>query len=141
MKATEICAKAAELVGGDRDRTHGNKLKNHQNIADLWNAYLGVRLGLDSPTEALSPLDVALMMALLKIARTMSGSHNPDDYVDLAGYGGCAGEIAAALHETETPPEERMVPRYTPMTEKPRPGALFSYQAVGATPGNTGHHP
>lgn len=89
MKASDITQKATDLVGGDRGRTHGDKRENHQNIAALWNAYLGHRL-----VGGLTPLDAALMMALLKIARTKCGSHNPDDYVDLAGYAGVAGEIA-----------------------------------------------
>ena len=97
MRAEEICQRAAGLVGGDRANTHGDKHENHQNIASLWNAYLGWRLD----GTMLTPKDVALMMALLKIARTKSGRHNPDDYVDLAGYAGCAGEIAASLREDE----------------------------------------
>ena len=41
MKATEICAKASELVGGDRQAAHhGDKSINLQNIADIWNAIL-----------------------------------------------------------------------------------------------------
>jgi len=36
------------------------------------------------------------MMILLKMARQMTGEYNPDDFVDMAGYAGCAGEIAAA---------------------------------------------
>lgn len=91
MNAQEIAAKAADLVGGDRAKTHGDKVENHQNIAALWNAYLGWRLG---EGGLLTPRDIALMMALLKIARTKGGSHNPDDYIDLAGYAAVAGEIA-----------------------------------------------
>ena len=72
-----------------RARTHGDKVQNHQAIADLWNGYLGNRLA-----TAIEPRDVALMMALLKIARTKYGAHNPDDYIDMAGYAGVAGEIA-----------------------------------------------
>lgn len=85
MTASEICAKAADIVRGDRAVTHGDKVENHRNIAALWSAYLGKEIDAE---------DVALMMALLKIARTQSGTFNPDDYVDLAGYAGCAGEIA-----------------------------------------------
>ena len=91
MKAHEIAAKAADLVGGDRARQHGGKTENHRNIAAMWNAYLGWRL---VEGGLLTPRDVALMMALLKIARTKAGSHNPDDYVDLCGYGAIAGQIA-----------------------------------------------
>lgn len=91
--AGPILAEAARLVGGDRQRTHGDKLQNHENIVRLWNAYIlnkkNYTIGMP-----LSPLDVALMMALVKIARTQLGSHNPDNYVDLAGYAAVAGEIA-----------------------------------------------
>ena len=88
---------AAGLVSGDRAAQHGDKLENHRDIAALWNAYLGWRL----PEGAtLTPQDVALMMALLKIARTKAGGHNADDYVDLAGYAGVAGEIAERLTES-----------------------------------------
>jgi hypothetical protein len=94
MKATEICAKASDLTGGDRARTHGDKTKNHHNIATLWNAYLRNAEKLSVEIDA---KDVALMMALLKIGRTQAGSYNLDDYVDLAGYAGVAGEIAGIV--------------------------------------------
>ncbi len=85
MKAEEILTQAVSLVGGNRAGTHGDKKINHRNIANLWGAYL------DYP---LSPHDVAVMMVLLKVARTQAGSHNEDDYVDMAGYAGIAGELA-----------------------------------------------
>ena len=44
-----------------------------------------------------SAKDVAMMLALLKVARIKTGVKG-DSYVDLAGYAACAGEIA-----TETP--------------------------------------
>jgi hypothetical protein len=34
------------------------------------------------------------MMALLKIGRIASGQAQADNYIDLAGYAACAGEIA-----------------------------------------------
>ena len=90
-RAHEICEQAAKIVRGDRAAKHGPKERNHQNIADHWNAYLGARL-----TKPLTALDVALMMAELKIARTKAGQgrYNLDNYVDIAGYAGAAGEIA-----------------------------------------------
>lgn len=90
VRADAAARKAAELVSGDRQRTHGDKVQSHQNIADLWNAYLGERL-----KGLLSPRDVALMMALLKIGRTKLGAYNPDDFLDLIGYGAVAAEIAS----------------------------------------------
>lgn len=90
--ANEIVKSAAEIVNGDRARTHGDKRKNHQNIATLWNAYLKIRR---DPAAELSPLDVALMMDLLKTARTQLGEHNPDNYTDKVGYSSIAGELAS----------------------------------------------
>lgn len=89
--ATEICSKAAELTGGDRAKSHGDKVENHLKIARMWNAYLW---NVDPTFSGLSALDVANMMEALKIARRQAGSHNVDDYVDGAGYAGVAGEIA-----------------------------------------------
>ncbi len=91
--AREIAAKAADLVGGDRDRQHGQKEDNFARIASVWNAYLDIRR---VNREPLSAIDVGHMMSLMKIARTQSGSLNIDDYVDGAGYLACAGEIAAS---------------------------------------------
>ena len=37
-------------------------------------------------------------MVLLKVARTKTGSLNRDDFVDMVGYAGLAGEIAGKLN-------------------------------------------
>ena len=65
--------------------THGNKKINHDNIAKMWSAYLD---------RDISGRDVALMMVLLKVARTKAGSHNTDDYIDMVGYSSIAGELS-----------------------------------------------
>lgn len=103
MHASEILSKAASLVGGDRERTHGDKRANFENVARHWNAYIrsiGLREGLrpqDLDAIELTAADVGAMMVLLKIARTLSGSHNPDDWLDAAGYAGCGGQVADEL--------------------------------------------
>ena len=84
-KHIAIIEQAKKLVSTRREDTYGNKKANHTNIAKLWSAYLDKKI---------TPKDVALMMALLKIARTKLGIHNEDDYIDLVGYGAIAGEIA-----------------------------------------------
>ena len=56
----------------------------HSNIARLWSAYLDVKI------EA---HDVALMMALLKMARTKLGAVSKDTYIDMSAYSAIAGEI------------------------------------------------
>lgn len=96
--AAAILQQAAKIVAGDRAVQHGPKERNHQNIADHWNAYLGLRLN-----TPLTALDVALMMVELKIARTKAGAGaaNRDNFIDMAGYAGCAGEIAEATFPKE----------------------------------------
>ena len=83
--AKDICQKASEYVSGDREATHGDKLENHTDIAKLWSAYLG---------KDITPTQAAVMMMLLKVARTKVGKFNIDDYIDMAGYAGVAGEVA-----------------------------------------------
>lgn len=92
MKAVEIAKQAADLVGGDRAETHGNMHHHFASVAGLWNAYLAARRDTAMP---LSAADVPHMMALLKMARTQSGTFNIDDSVDGAGYMACAGEVIA----------------------------------------------
>lgn len=84
-KHLEILKEAEKLISNDREKSYGNKLANHTNIAKLWSAYLDI---------GISPKEVAVMMCLLKIARTKLGKHHPDNYVDLVGYGAIAGSIA-----------------------------------------------
>ncbi len=91
MRACDIAAKAAGLVGGERDRQHGAKHDNFSRIATVWNAWLSIRRDPASPLDA---HDIGVMMALMKAARTQSGALNLDDYVDMAGYAACAGEVA-----------------------------------------------
>lgn len=102
MRASEIAANAAKLVGGDREKQHGNKLDNFNRIATMWNAWLDIRRIKNAPLDA---YDVGQMMSLLKKARTQSGSFNPDDYLDDVGYTACAGEVAHELETTKSQTE------------------------------------
>jgi hypothetical protein len=85
VRASDVCRQAADLVGGDRAHQHGDARSLHARIATLWSAHLG---------RSITPHDVALMMLLLKVARTAGGTFNPDNYVDAAGYAGIAAELA-----------------------------------------------
>lgn len=86
MKINAIIKEATRLVGTDREKSYGNKSKNHKNIAKLWSAYLD---------KDISSHDVAMLMALLKIARTKQGELCIDNYIDLVGYGAIAGQLAS----------------------------------------------
>ena len=80
----DILSEATRLVGADREKDYGDKVENHNNIANLWSAYLDVKI------EA---HDVAIMMALLKVARTKLGAVSKDTYIDMSAYSAIAGEI------------------------------------------------
>jgi len=88
---------AMMLVEGDRASEYGDKIINHGNIAKLWSAYL------DHP---LTGHEVAVMMCLLKIARTKLGKRTRDTYVDAAAYMAIAGEIQEKLNGEDNPKHE-----------------------------------
>lgn len=88
MKRSTVLDRARECVCGDRDQEYGSPENNFRLIADLWNAYLGEFDG----ELVIKPKDVAMMMALLKIARIKTG-FKADSYIDLAGYAACGAEI------------------------------------------------
>ena len=85
MNRLDTLKAAAECVCGSREEDYGSPEDNFAVIAALWTAYIGT---------AVTPKDVAMMMALLKIARAKAGS-KPDTYIDLAGYAACGAEISA----------------------------------------------
>lgn len=90
MNRQEILNAAQHCVCGEREQDYGSPENNFQVIANLWADYLqgcGVRI------DFLEPHDVAAMLALLKIARIASGHAKSDNWVDLAGYAACGGEI------------------------------------------------
>ncbi len=89
MTRAEILKKAEQCVCGQREQDYGSPENNFQEIADLWTAYTGVRF---------TAADVAMMMALFKIARIKTGTATEDSFVDLAGYAACGGEIATSTN-------------------------------------------
>ena len=84
MITKECLSQAITLSANDRQKDYGDKTNNHNNIARLWSAYLDIKI------EA---HDVAIMMALLKMARTKLGAVSKDTYIDMAAYSAIAGEI------------------------------------------------
>ena len=91
MNDREKCLReACEIVNGARNQAYGNVEDNFDRIASLWSIYLDTDV---------TPIDVAMMMVLLKAARVITGgvSHY-DNYVDVAGYAACAYEITKKLN-------------------------------------------
>ena len=94
MTRDEILDAAKKCVSGNRDQDYGKPENNFKRIASLWSAYLYGDALQDFPeTPLLTAEDVAAMMALVKIARIGSGHAKEDNWIDLAGYAACGGEI------------------------------------------------
>lgn len=86
MTRQEILKEAEKCVCGQREQDYGTPENNFATIAAFWSTYKGVRF---------TAHDVAMMMALLKVARIKNGGGTGDSYVDGCGYLSCAGEINA----------------------------------------------
>lgn len=85
MNRFEIFEEAKRLTATDRQEKYGTPYNNHRRIANLWSAYLD---------QEITPEQVAIMMVLMKVARSMQ-EHHPDNYVDGSAYFAIAGELAA----------------------------------------------
>lgn len=86
-KRGNVLIEAYETINGNRQDQYGNPEDNFQTIANLWSDYLG---GSSKLAADLTAKDVAIMMALLKIARLSTGTAVRDSFVDAAGYIGLA---------------------------------------------------
>ena len=79
-----VLIEAHKIVNGERQDQYGNPENNFNRIASYWSTYKGV---------VFTAHDVAMMMALLKVARIQSGSATDDSYKDLCGYVALAADI------------------------------------------------
>ena len=92
----QILQEAEKCVCGEREQSYGKPENNFENIGLLWGIYLNAAHPVDLKNFAINGItakDVAAMMALLKIARIATGHGKMDNWVDLAGYAACGGEI------------------------------------------------
>jgi len=75
--------KADECIHGERQDMYGSPEDSFQLIADYWKHYLTALL----PVRVdLTAQDVAVMMALFKIARMSGQKFSADNAVDACGY-------------------------------------------------------
>ena len=76
---------ACAAVTVDRAATHGAAEDTFAHIAAVWSARLGV---------ALTPAQVCILLADLKLARAWGNPLHADNWVDCAGYAACGAEVA-----------------------------------------------
>ncbi len=91
MDRKSVLASAMLCVTGKREVDHGKPEDSFGAIADLWNAYLGRRF--PEAERHINSIDVSVMLMLLKVGRIASGQGCADNFIDIAGYAACAGEI------------------------------------------------
>lgn len=81
-----ILNNARMLISGDRKKTYGDAAKDFTRTGKMWAAVLGV--------EEVTPVQVALCMALVKIGRLCETEDHRDSWIDSCGYLALGGEIA-----------------------------------------------
>ena len=91
MKREDVLAAALEMVNKSRQDDYGPPEYSFKLIARFWTDYLrGIGL-LDG--NRLCSRDVSAMMILLKVARLTASKEKTDNWVDVAGYAACGGEL------------------------------------------------
>lgn len=101
MIRKQILENAIRTVCQDRKDRYGEVENNFKLIADLWSAYLGA---------AVTAVDVAMMMGMLKMARIKTGKYTQDNFVDLAGYAACGAECMPESLQPDDLPEKSVDP-------------------------------
>lgn len=86
----KLLDEARVIVSKDRTSGYGNPEDNFLQIAALWTAYKG---------QQFTSMDVALMCALIKVARLAKSPEHHDSLVDIAGYAACGADIQVRLIE------------------------------------------
>lgn len=90
MTRDEILETARAAVSGDRDMSYGSPEDSFEAISRLWAALDG---------RDMTPVQVALYMIGLKCARAMANPDHLDNWIDVAGYAACGGEIASRARD------------------------------------------
>lgn len=92
LTRADILHAAEKCVCGQRETEYGTPEDNFETIAELWETYLRRACVDEAGGVYIDANDVAMMMALLKIARIAAGGGKADSWIDLAGYAACGAE-------------------------------------------------
>ncbi len=87
---------ARRCVCGDRDQQYGSPENSFKAIGALWEVYIRHSCVSADAIVSITPEDVAAMMVLFKCARIATGQSKADNWVDIAGYAACGGEIGGS---------------------------------------------
>lgn len=89
-----ILEEAERIVSQDRNKEYGGPENSFSLIAKLWEPVIRSRCVADGTEVKVDEVTVALLMALLKIARASSNQNHIDSWIDCCGYMACGGELA-----------------------------------------------
>ena len=92
LTRADILHAAEKCVCGQREQDYDTPEDNFETIAELWETYLRRACVDEAGGVYIDANDVAMMMALLKIARIAAGGGKADSWIDLAGYAACGAE-------------------------------------------------
>lgn len=115
MNRAEILDTARQAVMIDRAATHGDAENTFAAIAALWSARL---------RQQITPAQVAIMLVDLKTARAWGNPCHGDNWVDMAGYAACGGELATVTAEPDSfalDPAPTLPEQIAPAAETPAP--------------------
>ena len=84
LRSKDILTNAADIID-ERARTHGHYDLTMLRTAKLWSDFL---------EREVDPMDVAICMALVKLARIMETRNLNDNFLDAVAYFAIAGELA-----------------------------------------------
>lgn len=102
MNRKETLEAAMQAVMHDRNADYQDPEDNFGDIAKLWYWWLGDRV------DEIRTIDVAIMSAMIKLARMKGNIYNWDNFVDLAGYAACGAEVAERdMHRSLAAAEEQ----------------------------------
>ena len=113
--AGDLLRETATAVDGPRNQTHGDKSLSFDVIAQGWQWYLDSRKNQDP----LNGRDVAQMMVILKIARSIVGEPVKDHFADESGYAAIAWQCELAEQRLNGMLKEAMGPIKTPAPPEP----------------------
>lgn len=85
MNKEAVLDKAKELISNERLKHYGPPKENFARIAKLWEVIFN---------QPITPAQVALCMAMVKVTRLVQTPDHIDSWVDLAGYSACGGEVS-----------------------------------------------
>jgi len=87
MNGDAMLDKVRDITSGERQKSYGNPLTNHERIAAFWSTYLEIDINYRQ---------VAMMMVLVKVARDMNATKE-DNITDIMGYAKIIADMEDAL--------------------------------------------